>query len=81
MARYQLIKSGTCVGANYRATCRGRSPAERKAKLGLTIEESDESLYWLEILDDLEMGEANERKRLLKAAFTIHHSRELQSAT
>jgi four helix bundle protein len=66
--RRQLLKSGTSVGANYRATCRGRSPAEKKAKLGIAIEESDESLYWLELLDTLNLGQANERRRLMKEA-------------
>ncbi len=54
---------GTSVGANYRATCRGRSPAEKKAKLGIAIEEADESQYWLEILTELDLGQGNERKR------------------
>lgn len=46
----QLIRSGTSVGANYRAACRGRSSAEFIAKLGVVIEEADESAFWLELL-------------------------------
>jgi len=46
----QLIRSGTSVGANYRSACRGRSPAEFTAKLGIVIEEADESGYWLELI-------------------------------
>jgi four helix bundle protein len=69
--RYQLVKAGTSVGANHRATCRGRSPAEKRAKIGIAIEECDESLYWLEILDDLMLGESAERKRLLAEANDI----------
>jgi len=42
------------VGANYRAACHARSRAEFIAKLGIAEEESDESKYWLEILDDLD---------------------------
>ena len=38
----QLIRSGTSVGANYRAACRGRSKAEFIAKLGVVIEEAEE---------------------------------------
>jgi four helix bundle protein len=45
----QLIRSGTAVGANYRAACCGRSQAEFAAKLGIVIEEVDESVYWLEL--------------------------------
>ncbi len=48
----QLIRSGTAVGANYRAACRGRSKAEFVAKIGIVIEESDESAYWLELIMD-----------------------------
>ncbi len=46
----QLIRSGTAIGANYRAACRGRSKAEFGAKLGIVIEEADESGYWLELI-------------------------------
>jgi four helix bundle protein len=46
----QLIRSGTSVGANYRAACRGRSEAEFVAKLGVVIEEADESGFWMELL-------------------------------
>ncbi|HSE50031.1 MAG TPA: four helix bundle protein [Terriglobales bacterium] len=46
----QLLRSGTSVGANYRAACRGRSRAEFIAKLGIVVEELDESVYWLELL-------------------------------
>jgi four helix bundle protein len=46
----QLIRSGTSVGANYRAVCRARSTAEFVAKLGVVIEEADESAFWLELI-------------------------------
>jgi four helix bundle protein len=46
----QLLRSGTSVGANYRAACRGRSTTEFIAKLGIVIEEIDESAFWLEII-------------------------------
>lgn len=46
----QLIRSGTSVGANYRAACRGRSKAEFVAKLGIVEEEADETSYWLELI-------------------------------
>lgn len=46
----QLIRSGTSVGANYRAACRGRSKAEFIAKLGIVVEEVDECGYWLELI-------------------------------
>lgn len=46
----QLLRSGTSVGANYRAACRARSSAEFRSKLGIVEEECDESIYWMELL-------------------------------
>lgn len=48
----QLLRSGTSVGANYRAACRGRSPAEFRAKLGIVEEECDETMYWIELITE-----------------------------
>src|SRR4051812_28112837 len=48
----QLVRSGTSVAANYRATCRARSKAEFVAKIGLVLEEADETLLWLELIDE-----------------------------
>jgi four helix bundle protein len=45
-----LLRSATSVGANYRSACRGRSKADFVSKLGIALEEADESLYWLEML-------------------------------
>jgi four helix bundle protein len=64
--RRQLLKSGTSVGANYRACCCGRTPRETKAKLGVAVEEADESEYWLLILSEFDLGDARLRNPLLK---------------
>ena len=48
----QLARSGTSVGANYRAACRSKSRADFISKLGTTVEEADETLLWLELLDE-----------------------------
>jgi four helix bundle protein len=48
----QLLRSGTSVAANYRAACRGRSRAEWLAKIGVVVEEADETVFWLEMLAD-----------------------------
>jgi four helix bundle protein len=55
----QFFRSGTSVGANYRAVCRARSKADFISKLGLVLEETDESLYWLEILAENRIINAN----------------------
>ncbi len=46
----QLLRSGTSVAANYRAACRAKSPADFIAKMGIVEEETDESVYWMELL-------------------------------
>jgi four helix bundle protein len=46
----QIFRSGTSVAANYRAACRARSAKDFIAKLGIVIEEADETTFWLELL-------------------------------
>ncbi len=46
----QILRSATSVGANYRAACRAKSPADLINKLKIVEEEADETLYWLELL-------------------------------
>ena len=48
----QLLRSGTSVGANYRAVCRAKSNPDFINKLRVVEEECDESLFWMEILAD-----------------------------
>lgn len=48
--RDQLLRCGTAVAANYRAACRARSKAEFAAKLGVVVEEADETIFWFELL-------------------------------
>lgn len=55
----QLFKSGTSVAANYRAACRGRSRADFIAKLGIVEEEADETLFWLEIIDEMKISDTD----------------------
>src|SRR5581483_11716488 len=45
----QLLRSSTSVGANYRAVCRARSRPDFLSKIGIAIEEADESAYWLDL--------------------------------
>ena len=46
----QLLRSGTSVGANYRAACRAKSTPDFINKMKIVEEECDESLYWMELL-------------------------------
>ena len=48
----QLLRSGTSVAANFRAYTRARSKAERFAKICIVVEEADETLFWLELIEE-----------------------------
>jgi four helix bundle protein len=52
----QLSRAATGVGANYRAACRSRSEAEFAARIGVVLEEADESAFWLELLTEGEIS-------------------------
>jgi four helix bundle protein len=64
--RRQLAKAATSVSMNYRATCRARSHAEFTAKIGLVAEEADESLGWLQTIEEAELLTAPEWLLALK---------------
>jgi four helix bundle protein len=64
----QLVRSGTSVGANYRAACRGRSKAEFISKLGTVEEEADESAYWMELIIDAGLLKASQVAALRQEA-------------
>lgn len=51
----QLLRSATSVAANYRSACRARSQAEFFSKLCIVVEEADETLFWLELLNEAEI--------------------------
>ncbi len=75
----QVLRSGTAIAANYRAACRARSRAKWLAKIGIVVEEADETVFWLEMLVECEvvkpalvtsiLDEAHE----LSAIFTSSH--------
>jgi four helix bundle protein len=64
----QILRSGTSVAANYRAVCRARSKAEFVAKMGLVIEEADETVFWLELLTEAGIVSQTRLKSLLREA-------------
>jgi four helix bundle protein len=68
---HQLLRSGTAVGANYRAACRARSPAEFCSKLGIVEEKCDETIYWLELLAESELVAATRLVDLMTEANEI----------
>ena len=64
----QVLRSGTSVAANYRAVCRARSKAEFISKLGIVIEETDETVFWLELLTETGIVRPERIQDLLKEA-------------
>jgi len=64
----QLLRCGTSVVANYRAACRARSKAEFIAKIGIVLEEVDESVLWIEMLIDAEILKKERTASLLNEA-------------
>ena len=64
----QVLRSGTSVGANYRAACRARSKSEFVAKLGIVLEEADETVFWLELLQESGIVNAQRLAPLLQEA-------------
>jgi four helix bundle protein len=72
VVEYQLVKSATSVGANYRAACRARSKPEFFSKICVVVEEADETEYWLEVIEEAQLANDNEElSRLQKEAHEI----------
>ena len=67
----QLLRCGTSVGANYRASCRARSQADFIAKMGIVEEEADESMYWMELLVDAGLANKGDVNELMSEANQI----------
>ena len=68
---FQLGKSGTSVGANFRAFCRSRSKNERFAKICIVVEEADETLFWLEVCDETGYGSKEDLPSLQQESLEI----------
>ncbi|MEP2026311.1 MAG: four helix bundle protein [Reichenbachiella sp.] len=66
VAGRQLIRSITSVAANYRAACIARSQAEFFSKMSIVVEEADESLFWLEVIDESGMSKDTKLPTLMK---------------
>ena len=70
----QMLRSGTSVAANYRAVCRARSKAEFIAKIGVVVEEADETVLWLELLVDTDIVRQSRMASLLAEANELWRS-------
>ena len=84
----QLLRAATSVAANYRATRRARSRAEFIAKMGVVVEEADETVFWIELLRDsgiinadLARGSEVESKELLAIFAAAYHTSRRRRGT
>ncbi|PCH67595.1 MAG: four helix bundle protein [Bacteroidetes bacterium] len=66
--KYQVTKSGTSIGANYREANRSRSKADFKNKIKIYESEASETVYWLEIIDDLNWIDSQRIQRSISEA-------------
>jgi four helix bundle protein len=64
----QLLRSSTSIGANYRSACRGKSTADFINKIIIVEEEADESIYWLELIEQSSLTNSNSISSLKKEA-------------
>lgn len=64
----QILRSSSSVGANYRSACRGKSTADFLNKIIIVEEEADESLYWLELMEESGLVAAEKLSYLKKEA-------------
>ena len=64
----QILRSSGSVAANYRASARAKSKADFINKIQIVLEEADESLYWLEIIEEANIKSGIETKKLISEA-------------
>lgn len=64
----QLLRSSSSLAANYRAACRSRSKPEFFSKLSIVVEETDETMFWLEVLIEADISNNEKTRKLLQKA-------------
>ncbi len=65
---HQLLRSGTSIGANYREANRAESRGDFVHKIGIAEKEASETRYWLELCEEVGLGDVEERRWLLREA-------------
>ena len=64
----QVLRSATSVGANYHAACRAQTKPVFVAKMSIVVEESDETVCWLELIRDAELVKPEQLSGLIDEA-------------
>jgi four helix bundle protein len=61
----QILGSGTSVGAHYREACRAKSRTDFVSKIEGALQELDETLYWLELLQEVYVDKSAQAQTLM----------------
>lgn len=69
--RKQLFRSASSTAANYRAMCRARSDKEKYAKICIVVEEADETVFWLEVIEEVNMISQVKIDEMMKESLEI----------
>lgn len=69
--RKQIFRSASSVAANYRAMCRARSDKEKYAKICIVVEEADETVFWLEVIQEVNIASKIMRDELMNESLEI----------
>ncbi|MFL9833966.1 four helix bundle protein [Chryseobacterium terrae] len=69
--RKQIFRSASSTAANYRAMCRARSDKEKYAKICIVVEEADETVFWLEVIENVNMLEPEKLEEIMKESLEI----------
>lgn len=64
----QILRSGSSVGSNFRAATRARSKNEYYAKMCIVVEETDETVFWLEIIEEAKILSKKELEEIANEA-------------
>lgn len=69
--RKQIFRSASSTAANYRAMCRARSDKEKYAKICIVVEEADETVIWLEVIEEVNMLPKEKIDEIMKESLEI----------
>lgn len=69
--RKQIFRSASSTAANYRAMCRARSDKEKYAKICIVVEEADETVFWLEVIENVNMLTSEKLEEIMKESLEI----------
>lgn len=69
--RKQIFRSASSTAANYRAMCRARSDKEKYSKICIVVEEADETVFWLEVIEEVNILSSEKLEEIMKESLEI----------